>query len=526
MKPFADFWNRFSIEHLWPLAVMAGIIAFLNTHPVMPHDFWWHMAIGRDILSNGAIPLTDIYSYTQPGELYPSYQQFWLMDIFLYLVYQLGGLILTILVQTMIVGSAYGLVLWLAFRRSQSWRSAALALLFAAALGFGNWNVRPQAITYLLALLILVAIEILRSGGRRGWLVLIPVVMVLWVNSHGSFPIGFAFIGIWWLEEVWAQILLRRLPDLRSSKISLATAAGLLAIIGALFNPRGLNIVSYLSTMTSNSVVQTFITEWMPPTFDTLEGSVFLFAFLGIVVLMAVSPRRAGVGQVLYFLVFGYLSLKYIRGVIWFGLVMSPFVAEQIAAILHHFGVKSPPPPSTTARQINAGFAAILGLLLMITLPMFKPLLPFTEEKAGLVGYETPIEATRYMMEHRLPGRVFHGMAFGSYLIWAAQPDYPVFVDSRIELYPPQVWNEYVQIGNGEEGWDVKLSAYGVNTLMLEPKNQAGLIRSAESSGEWLRVYSHPAVVILVRRQALSGVEQLPSGLDTLLPAPEPTWVH
>jgi hypothetical protein len=215
---------------------------------------------------------------------------------------------------------------------------------------------------------------------------------------------------------------------------------------------------------------------------------------------MAVSPRRANPGKILFFLIFGYLGLKYIRGAVWFGMVMAPFVADDLAALLARAGVISPPPAPPAARRLNAMFLVILAGLFVITLPWFKPLLPLMPEKAGLAGYETPIEATQYALVHHLPGRIFHGMAFGSYLIWAAQPTYPVFVDSRIEMYPPEIWAEYVQIGNGASGWDEKLRHYGVNTLMLEPKNQAGLIAAAESSGEWERAYTHPAVIILVRR--------------------------
>ena len=503
MKRFAEIYQKISIEHLWPLVVMVGIIAFLNTHPVMPHDYWWHMAIGRDILSEGAIPMTDIYSYTQPGAPYPSYQQFWLMDIILYLVYQAGGLILTILVQTLMVGSAYGLILWLAFLKTRNWRAAALAVLFAAALGFGNWNVRPQAVTYFFAVLFLLANYHLGKGGNKFWLLVYPVGMMLWVNSHGSFPIGFALVGIWWLEEALPYVVKRQIPELHSHSILvLATSAGLLALLGVLINPRGVGFISYLSTLTGNSIVQTFITEWMPPTFDTLEGSVFLFVLLGIAVLMAISPRRPNLSQVLYFLVFGYLSLKYIRGVVWFGLVMAPFVAEDIAAFLNRAGIVSSP-VNSISRRLNFLLVSVMFLLLGVTLPWFKPWLPFLPEKAGLVGYETPVEATQYMLDHKLPGRVFHGMGFGSYLIWAAQPAYPVFVDSRIEMYPPEIWNEYMEIGNGVEGWEEMLNTYGVNTLMLEPKNQAGLINAASQSREWDQVYSHPAVVILVRRSLL-----------------------
>lgn len=54
------------------------------------------MAIGREILASGRIPQVDIYSFTAAGLPYPSYNQFWLMDVVLYAVYSAGGIILIV----------------------------------------------------------------------------------------------------------------------------------------------------------------------------------------------------------------------------------------------------------------------------------------------------------------------------------------------------------------------------------------------------------------------------------------------
>ncbi len=64
------------VAYLWPLTVLLGVFAFLNTHPIRPHDFWWHMAVGREILTTGRIPTVDAFSFTAAGAPYPSYAAF------------------------------------------------------------------------------------------------------------------------------------------------------------------------------------------------------------------------------------------------------------------------------------------------------------------------------------------------------------------------------------------------------------------------------------------------------------------
>jgi hypothetical protein len=98
-----------SVVHLWPLTVLLGIFAFLNTHPIRPHDFWWHMAVGREILATGHIPTVDTFSFTAAGTPYPSYAAFWLPEVVLYGLYTLGGPALVVFVHSLTVTTAYGL---------------------------------------------------------------------------------------------------------------------------------------------------------------------------------------------------------------------------------------------------------------------------------------------------------------------------------------------------------------------------------------------------------------------------------
>jgi len=482
---------------------MSGILAFLNTHPIRPHDFWWHIAIGRDIVEARAIPLNDIYSFTRFGTPYPSYSQFWLAEVFLYLVYHFGGPVLVILVQTLVIGSAYTLLMWVCQIAASNWRAVAFSILFAAALGFGNWNVRPQSLSYFYGALIIFGITKYRQTGNRKWFVLFPLTMALWVNSHGSFPIGLAMIGIWLADESWRAAVrwlndrTWYLNDWLSALISL-----LLAIAGCVVNPRGFGFIGYLTMMAGNNIVQNFILEWMPPDFTSLEGVIFYAAFMASAILLAISPRRPSFSHIFTFLVFGLLGLKYIRGIVWYGIAMAPIVAEHLAAVFTQVGIKPAGVPGEKARRVNLIFVLAMFALVFLSLPWFKPYWPVVPAKKGLIAAETPVRATQYMLTNHVPPEVFHDMAFGSYLIWNAQPSYRVFVDSRVELFPAEIWDDYLLIGNAVGDWDSKLSQYNIHTLMLHPENQAALIEAAAESVDWLKVYTDDTAVIFIQRDS------------------------
>jgi hypothetical protein len=227
----------------------------------------------------------------------------------------------------------------------------------------------------------------------------------------------------------------------------------------------------------------------------------FYLGFIALAVLLALSPRRADLYQIILFCLFGFLGLKYIRGIVWFGLALSPVVALHLAEVFKQLGWRAGTPAGTPRlRRLNGVFILFLACLGFFSLPWFKSLFPFTPQKAGLISAETPIQATDFILKNDLPAQVFHDMAFGSYLIWAAQPAYPVFVDSRIELYPMTIWDDYWQITIAETGWEQLIERYGIQTLMLEPEKQAKLVQAAQASPAWELVYQDPYAVIFTKK--------------------------
>ena len=132
-----------TLDHVW-LAVALMLIALrpLLT-PIPPNDFWWHMATGRAIIAQGAIPVIDSFSYTQAGQ--PFFNQGWLAQLLMYGIYQLGGIPLTYIFQALVIALAYGLLLRLCLLRTGQVQLSVGLLLMTLLLSFDNWLVRPQS---------------------------------------------------------------------------------------------------------------------------------------------------------------------------------------------------------------------------------------------------------------------------------------------------------------------------------------------------------------------------------------------
>ena len=253
--------------------------------------------------------------------------------------------------------------------------------------------------------------------------------------------------------------------------------------------------------MINNSVVQNLVTEWAPPTFNTLMGVIFYVCLMGSAIVLALSPKRPNFYQMGTFLVFGLLGLKTSRGIVWFGMVMAPILAEHISYIVKGLQKENRELTSSEgSRFLNIIFCIVLIIMGVITLPWFKSRLPFPQAKAGLISTETPVQATQVLLEENPPGQIFNAISFGSYLIWAAYPQYQVFVDSRIELFPENVWIDYLNISNALGDWEARLKDYGVNTLMLSPVEQPELVAAVQESGEWNLLYNDNSTLLFKRK--------------------------
>ena len=496
-----NIFRRITLEHLWALTLIVGVFIFVNTQPIRPHDFWWHMAVGREILQTGTIPSIDIYSFTMLGAPYPSYQAFWLADINLYGLFQAGGPALVILIQSLVITAAYGLLLWLCWRVSKSWRIAALAVLFAAALGINNWNVRPQTISYLLGAIFLVAIYSYRNTKKYPWLAVFPLGMLVWVNSHGSFIIGLALIGIWLADETWqlGKNWIQKMPREPLAGFWGALIALMAALLVCLANPRGLGIINYVGTLLADPVVQSLVPEWAAPRLEDVFGAIFLGSLLLSGIVMALPERRPTFFQVMTWLVFGILSLRTMRGVVWFGIVMAPVFADHLVLLrLPTRKKRISKSRKPLFKYINLLILVVIALGTVISLPWFKDYLPFPRLKAGVISRETPVEAADYFIAADPPGELFNELGFGSYLIWAAQPR-RVFIDPRIELYPLDIWQDYIIISNAFPRWEEVVDAYGIRTLMLSPETQPGVIDALMINPEWKLVFEDQSAVIFIK---------------------------
>jgi hypothetical protein len=276
-------------------------------------------------------------------------------------------------------------------------------------------------------------------------------------------------------------------------------------------NPYGFGLASYVGdTILFNSggaAVGVLGVEWGAPALRSAYGGLFYGSVLLTVLLLGAGVRPR-LGEGLLLLGFGLLALSSIRHILWWSLIVTPFLAlglsevGKLAAGPGRRGwpaIPRPGPLPAGSPVLNVICLALFGLLVTASLPWWRERLPLPPTRTVLLNPATPIQVAEYLAAHPQDGRLFNDTDWSAYFSWRLAPATRVFVDNRFELHPPEVWEAYAAISRGHVSWERRLDEHGITRLALNPETQRGLLSAVRESPNWTLTYQDAQAQVYVR---------------------------
>lgn len=506
---------------LWTFLGVAlpALAALLVPMPAV--DLAYQLRAGREILDTGAIPTVDTWTYTVAGS--PWLDQQWGAQVLLAEAYKWASWTGLALLRAGLVALTFWLLQSTLRSMGCARRPAALLALGAFVVAAPALALRPQLFGLVLFAASMAVVAVRATHPRLLWL--LPIFAALWANLHGSFPLILAIIGFAWLDEVgrlWlARAAARAVPKGvqqpgRSAVQQRIRGSTGIAIIGAvsalatLLNPYGVDAWRYVVNLASNPSVSSQVSEWRPPTPLEPSGALFYVSLLiGVaVLLMRVRadgnrvrlPIFAPVATLLAFGLFGILSG---RGLAWWALVL-PVSAAALAhdANLTRLlprplapigGLLAGDPKRLDRRSpLNDLVAIVLLGAGVALLPAWRPLGPAGVPVATLTYAPQGIAASINDLLFRVPqdppvASIWAPQTWASYLEFAIRPSTAILpVDSRIELFPANVWRDFEIVNAAGDGWQDILARDHVAIVVAI--DQSALERALDGSG-WQHYY-------------------------------------
>jgi hypothetical protein len=453
-------------------------------------DMWWHIRTGELILATHRWATTDPYSYTSAGAPWMSCE--WLGDVFFAAVYRVGGL-RGLEVLLAVLASAVILALYaFATLRSGNCKAAFLISAVLLALANASFNLRPQMLGYLFLILTLIALELFRQGKQRG-LWLLPVLFLLWVNTHGSWIIGLGTFALYFFAGLESfqigSLETRRWTNTERLRLEIVF---LLSLVAIPITPYGVRLAGYPFTVASSLPISVAsILEWQVMPFNLAGGKIFLALLLGFFLAQVVFRFSWHLPELVLFLFGTAMACLHVR----FLLLFVPFFAPLAATMLARWA----PAYHKAKDQYLINLAVMAGIL--IATVHYSPTKADMEKK---VAAQFPVQALEYMRAHSVPGPLFNSYGFGGYMIEAG---YKTFIDGRSELFEQTgVLGDYMHMTLLKPGALQVLRGYGIQSCLLQRDEPFATLLA--SSADWNKVYSDPVSALYVKRNASDAAPQ------------------
>jgi len=449
-------------------------------------DIAWHIKAGELIRELGTIPQTDPWAYTSNNEQW--FNISWLFDVIISYINDfigIGGLISIFAVSGAIL---VAITCNICIKRNANILAILLISLLTGILFTMGIIIRPQIITFISALIFYIILQ-KTNDAPSPTLFILPFIMLLWVNVHGGFLLGFLFLGAYGVDA----ILLKKWSRLKKLLIISAICALTLPI-----NPLGLDLIP-ATLRTLNSAMSEYIVEWKPPVIlkdilITIHFTIFLFAFN--------RNKKTSIGEYAICIGLLLLGLCQKRNYEIFVLISAPYIAINLSEFFAQF-----PKLIEKDEEFKRDFESSKGRITMFIIACIVTLffcIPATrnivipDEKFGWQKKDIPFEAIAFI-EKNYPDVMFYNRyRYGGYLIYFTK--IPVFIDGRERTaYPQELIDDYITLIEMKYDWEKVLEKHNINGILL-PNLDTRLVYF-ENSPKWKKAFEGNVATIYVKNE-------------------------
>lgn len=476
---------------------LAFLLALYSQQPLHHTDVWAHLKHGNYIVETGLLSGPEPFSpYTDPAVKRPAF--YWLTQVTYHAIFQTGARLAggdeaqrlaggaELLRQGHVVAIvAVFAFFWFAYRRATGSGSLALLGLVLVCVGaFATIGIhRPQ----LFALVWFAALYAILAKPEVKWrvLIFIPLLFVLWVNTHGSYPVGLLLLSMIILGRAWEMGMRNAV---RNRDLQRLVLAGLLGAASLSFlNPEGPRTWLVTWKFAEHPNLRSML-EWQPLNFAETTGGHWFYwgSVLLLIAVQSLSPRGFTLTEVLLTLTFGIAPLVQERFMAW-------WLPVCVGIVLNHLNewatakgwVWKPSLPSLRKTLLAS---ALLGFGIMLT-----PLATWAQgdrpgDATAILHPATPYGLAETLRGNRIDdyrysqlsaaldstfagkplGPIYCSEALGEFLYWRGFNEVQPMLFTHAHLFPPEYWDACLQVKTARPGWWEFLERHGVNIIVIE----------------------------------------------------------
>src|SRR5580658_352914 len=413
----------------------------------------WHIGNGQLILQTHSITRLDPFSATMSGQAWYAWE--WLYDVLIAAIHHALGLNGVVFYTAAIMAATFVLVFHFAMRRGGSLPITLFLLVLSLGASAIHFLARPHVLSWLFTV---IWFELLDSGAtgadrkKERRLFFLPVLMLLWVNLHGGFLLGFALLGVYLVGGV---IRYFSCPERRAeigSRLKRLGLVSVLTLLASFVNPYGYKLHLHVYRYLSDRFLMNHVTEFLSPDFHGVAQQCFAVMLLITIAALASARRKPGPTHLLVTLLAAYSGLYASRNLpvssMLLTLMVAPMLSETVARAsenseialwlrgllsrVNNFGIRM--------EKLELRFQGHLWIVLAFVLGLWACMHGGRLGSVQLVNAyfddkRFPVEAAEVIAKRDIREPIFCPDRWGGYLIYRFYPQPKVVVDDRPVLF-------------------------------------------------------------------------------------------
>ncbi|MFC1532334.1 hypothetical protein ACFL7M_03060 [Thermodesulfobacteriota bacterium] len=470
-------------------------------------DLWGHIKFGKELWESKSLPRFDLYSYTAYGREWINHE--WLSELLMYWVYNTFGSP-GLLMGKILIGFAIISVLSLICLHRKC-HPLIYGIIFVASVFIMSpgFMTRPQVFTFLFTSFFLLVFHLYLER-KVNLLWSLPLIMILWVNSHGGFLIGVGLFPVLAACEIISYFIKKK--DRRYLRDLILWL--ILTEVSILINPYGLRLLNFLYESLS---VARNISEWGPISiFDFSYMRLKILAILVILSLFIAKKRNRywEIGIIIIAMVYAFLHQRHTP---IFAIIAAPFLTEKLSWLVKQIRLFD---------RINSSPNYLVMNIFIILLIGYQ--ISYTTNKYIKAGFNIivdprvyPVYAVHFLKENNIKGNILLPFEWGEYAIWKLYPDCKVSIDGRFRtVYPKKVIDDHFEALRSKERWMELLDKYP-SDIILARRNPLSE-KMIDMRRGWIYVYSDTiSMIFLKARETQKEILKKLRGKELIYPKTE-----
>lgn len=463
-----------------------------------------YLAIVREYLATGSWPKTDVFSFSLPqGPLDTLHE--WGSYFLFYLFYQMFQSSGLLLLKTLLILSTFLIPFYQSLRSRVTSAWILLAAVLAIYISSTRSAERSSLFGDFFANMVLFLLLQRKDWNQRTRIAL-PIIFLVWVNLHPSFPVGLLLISLSLISDLADR------GSWRTLEFKSRLRTFLLCLAACLVHPQGWYGFLYPFSFFFKEAVFLKGTnfEWAPiwdprlHHYWELKGLylevALVAAFSGILVFRNKSFR-----PIFEFLLLGmltYLGLSSAR----FAILASAGLLQLLVRLTQlEENTRSPErkkPEGMVWMERGLAFACLISVIVSIgqlVQGTYASGFDLRRIGIGLDGRYFPDEALRFLDEKGIQGPIFNTHWLGCYLAWRWDRKRQVFAHGFM-TNTDFIENDYLALGQSKEGFERVSQKYGFQAFLIgKEMSLSGLLPLLKAHPNWKLAFEDRASYVFLR---------------------------